>query len=295
MKTRGFALILVLWVLVLLSILASSFSSAVRVETRSGIWATDSTTAEAMAIAAINRAVLALSHDDPNQRWRTDGEPQPFTLAGRRTVIRLRNEAGKIDINFVPREILVNFFANQVPAADPNVLADALIDWRDRDSQRSPNGAEAADYLAAGLNYVPSNSPLSSVDELSLVKGFSGSLVEQIRPWITVHARQPRIDISTAPLQVIQALPGITPDLAQSFIEKRGPALQEDQPIDTSDLRPAHRYIVDFPSSSLVNIELEMDIDGYQHREQAVVRLQSADAEFEILARQPMAPRKTES
>lgn len=294
MKTRGFALILVLWVLVLLSIVASSFSSTVRVETRSGSWASDSTILEALAIAAINRSAMALSSPDPNLRWRTDGRVNDFRLNGRLVQIRLRNEGGKVDINFAPRAILEELFQLLAPDANPNALVDALIDWRDRDSQASPQGAEARDYLAAGFNYVPANAPLSSVDELSLVKGFNNDVIERLRSSITVYSRQPKIDISAAPVQVIAALPGISLIQAEEFVSSRDAAQEAEEVVDMTLLAVARPYIVNFPASSLVEIELEIEQDGYRHREAAVVRLQSADGNVEILARRTLADEQEE-
>jgi len=54
-------------------------------------------------------------------------------------------------------------------------IVDALLDWVDEDDLRRLNGAEADDYLAAGLNYVPSDAPFRTLSEMLLVLGMSES------------------------------------------------------------------------------------------------------------------------
>ena len=54
-------------------------------------------------------------------------------------------------------------------------MVDALLDWVDEDDLRRLNGAEADDYLAAGLNYVPSDAPFRTLSEMLLVLGMSES------------------------------------------------------------------------------------------------------------------------
>lgn len=289
MKGRGFALVLVMWVLVLLSILAASFSSMVRVETRSGTWATESTALEAATLAAINRAVLGASALDNKQRWRADGKKHRFVVDNLRVDIILRNESGKIDLNFAPRQLLMSLISKRGAGADARSLADALIDWRDRNNEPSQFGAENQDYLAAGLKYLPSNGPLTSVDELSQVLGFKDEIVEALRPFVTVYSRNPKVDVSAAPLQVLMALPGIDYKIAQDFIAQRKIALEASEPVDTTLLDSARAYISNHPVSSVINIELQAHLDRHVHREQAVVRLQFAEGLYEILSRTKLA------
>lgn len=297
MKARGFTLILVLWVLVLLSIVAASFSSTIRVETRAGAWAAESVLLEATALAAMHRTILAATAKAHDQRWLADGQPHEFVFQGHRVFIRVRNEGGKVDLNYAPRELLLKLFQQQLGDADHPALVDALIDWRDHDDQVSPRGAEAQDYAAAERSYVPTNGPLGSVSELSQVMGFNNTLVEKLRPLVTVYARRPKIDVGSAPLEVIAALPGITRETAEQFVQQRDAALAEEQPVDTRLLEPALSLIVKHQISGIINIDMLLSADGFQHREQAVVRLQLSTGQFEILSRTPLArpERKTDT
>ena len=59
---------------------------------------------------------------------------------------------------------------------------EAILDWRDADDLKRPNGAEAPDYQAAGSKYVPTNSPFESVGELQRVLGVTPALMARIAP-----------------------------------------------------------------------------------------------------------------
>ena len=289
MKARGFALILVIWVLVLLSLLAAGFSALVRVESEAGSWLSDQTQLQAVASAAVHRAMLGISVHDKELRWQADAKPRTFHWNGQAVQIVIRSESGKLDINYAPRLVLLGLLQQVGGNADSDALIDALIDWRDRDNQTSPHGAEAADYQAAGLRHVPSNGPLTSISELSQVMGFSGELVQTLRPFITVYARRPKIDVNSAPLQVIAALPGIDRATAEQFVLARAAAQSAEQTPDLSLLSAAKRYFDARTGSGVFNIEVSIPFEGYRHREQAVVRLQSGSGDYEILSWETLA------
>lgn len=289
MRQRGFAMILVIWALVLLSLVAAGFSRMVSVETDTASWLSDQVRLQAAANAAVHRAELGVGVRDEQLRWRADGQPRIFDWDGLQTQIVIRSENGKVDLNYAPREMLQRLIQHLGGNVDGSALADALIDWRDRDSNVSDQGAEALDYLSAGRSYVPANGPLTSVAELSQVMGFDAALVDTLRPFVTVYARRPKVEVHTAPAEVIAALPGVDELQARQFIEQRDIALAEDRPLDFTPLTQAQRYFDTRPGGGLFNIEVAVVLDGYRHREQAVVRLQSASGEFEVLSWETLA------
>ena len=144
----GFALILVLWALVLLTTIGVSFGFAVRVETGSGTVLTDQVKAEAIATAGVRRAILGLIAEDPTERWVTDGRWYDIGWQDADLRVTLRAESGKIDLNAASPQLLAGLFENLFPESDRNALTDAVVDWRDRDDRVSENGAEAADSAA---------------------------------------------------------------------------------------------------------------------------------------------------
>ena len=296
MRNRGFALMLVIWVLILLSIIATSFSSLVRVETRSGSWLSEQTKMQATAMAAIHRGILGASVRDKDQRWNPDGLAHELPWHDYQVSITLRSEGGKIDINYAPKSLLLGLFQNVLQNGESASLVDALIDWRDRDSQTSPLGAEATDYLSAGLSYVPSNGPFSSISELSQVLGFDSEMVEALRPHISIFAKRPKIDASSASVEVLAAIPGIERSMADQFISARDNSRLNNLPLDFTLLDTGRRFFDVRNNSSIISIEVDIVNNNKQrHRERAIVRLQSTKSEYELLAWETLANNSEEA
>jgi hypothetical protein len=103
-------------------------------------------------------------------------------------------------------------------------LAAALLDWRDKDDEPRPAGAESAWYRDHGRS-PPRNGPLASLAELRLVRGFEAS--EAFDSLLSVEPA--RIALSRAPVRVLALLPGMTPEAATVISERRkGGGLGED-------------------------------------------------------------------
>jgi general secretion pathway protein K len=180
---------------------------------------------------------------DPEQRWPADGRERVLTYGENLIRVRVQDEAGKIDINAAPDEMLEGLFRTVgVDAASASRLVDAIADWKDPDDLRRLSGAEAADYRAAGLPYVPRNGPFLAVDELRLVLGMTPALFERIGPFVTVYSRSGRINPVTAPAEVIRSLPGIGIDQADLYVAVRS-ALEVPQPNLLPALIGAERYV----------------------------------------------------
>ena len=56
------------------------------------------------------------------------------------------------------------------------MLADRILDFIDADDIPRPHGMEKDGYIKAGLNYIPFDGPLTSLDQLLLVPGVSHQL-----------------------------------------------------------------------------------------------------------------------
>jgi hypothetical protein len=74
-------------------------------------------------------------------------------------------------------------------------IAARVIGWRDADDVAGPEGAEEADYHAAGLHYGPRNAPFQSVEELRQVLGMD-TLRGSVLGRFTVYTHQGDDDIS---------------------------------------------------------------------------------------------------
>lgn len=220
--TRGIAFVVVLWLLALLAILLGAFALLARTEHIQSRSLFDSTQALYAAEAGVNLTVFQLMVPDPQQRWIPDGRVYPFTFDGAEVEISITDESGKIDINAADSQTLEQLFLSLgVDPLESQRLADAVVDWRDPDDLTQVNGAEAPDYEAAGLDYVPSNQPFNTIGELQQVLGMTPELFLAAEPALTVYTGQGRPNPAFAPLEALRALPDMTDPLARELIEMR--------------------------------------------------------------------------
>lgn len=184
-RQRGFALLLVLWSLVLLSFITSRLIAAGRSEAKLAANLRASAAAEMLADAAVHEAAFHLL--DGSAAWPTDGRRQVLTLPGGAVVLRLQDQAGKVNPNQASEALLQALLRGVgADAGAARSIAAAIMDWRTLGSSARPYGAKAAEYRAAGRDYGPPNAPFRSVDELGLVLGMTPVLLAQLAPHLTV-------------------------------------------------------------------------------------------------------------
>jgi general secretion pathway protein K len=219
---QGVALILVLWVIALMSVLLGSFALIARTENLQARHLLDATTARYAAEAGLERAVYELRSADPLTRWVGDGRAYEFAFDNAKVSVALTDESGKIDINSADDTLLQSLFVSAGINPDQAAnLSDAIQDWRDPDDEVHPRGAEAAQYKAAGLPYLPRNAPFQTVSEVQQVFGMNYELYARIESAITIYAGGNNPNPQYAPLEVLMALPGWTEEFARQFIAAR--------------------------------------------------------------------------
>jgi general secretion pathway protein K len=221
-RSEGFALILVLWVLSLLTIMAGSFALSMRRETAivTGI----SNNAKAMATAESGLAIAELMLMNPVQlqRWRADGNIYQIDYPDSIIRVQLLAEAGKIYLNFADQALLKRLLANA--PIDPELqsrLVDAILDWRDADDLVRLEGAEREEYKKAGLSYQPRNQPFQSIEELQLVLGMNEQVFKWLENLVTIYSGLAKVDLTQASKEVLQVLPGIDSGLIDEYCATR--------------------------------------------------------------------------
>lgn len=189
MKTRGAALVLVLWVVALLATTIAAFALTARVEHLQGRVTGDLAGGEQIAHAGIDYAVSRMRATPTQPSWRADGRPYRWQFDGRTVELRIVDETGKVDLNQADLNLLQALLHGLELAPDKAArLAGAIVDWRDPDSLlQVAGGAETADYQAAGLPYGAKNAPFDSVSELQRVLGMEPALYVQLVPLVTVY------------------------------------------------------------------------------------------------------------
>lgn len=107
-------------------------------------------------------------------------------------------------------------------AAMANHFAAAAMDWRDADDNARPNGAERDVYLKDGLLMLPTNGNFREVDDLIHLYGMTEDMMELIRPYLTTHgATQYRVNLNSAPEEVLRGLPGMTDAILNQILALR--------------------------------------------------------------------------
>ena len=229
---QGFALVIVLWVVALLSIVAASLAFSMRTETTLAHDLVTQAQARALAEAGVYRGILELYNPDRLRRWRGDGSPHQVRFAGVPITVSLQDEAGKIDLNSAQRGLLDALLrASGIEDERRDALLDAIEDWRDPDSLRRLNGAEDQEYEAAGRTHGAKDATFNTVEELQQVLGVTPRLFKRLRPALTVHSHSAGIDDRVAPPAVLRALllSGEDRDLEEVIARRRDDAAEPGQ------------------------------------------------------------------
>jgi general secretion pathway protein K len=180
---RGFALLIVLWSLVLLSLLVTHLSATGRSEARIASNYAANAAAEAEADGAVFEAAFRVIDND----WATDGKVQQLQLAHGSVRLTVLSEAGKINPNVATPELLTSLMrVLGVDGDQAASIAAAIADWREPGDQARPNGGKSPEYRAAGLDHGPPNAPFESLDELGRVMGMTPQLLAAMRPHLTL-------------------------------------------------------------------------------------------------------------
>lgn len=268
----GLALIIVLWMVTLLSVIASSFAYSMRSDLQVARNQLSTSQAQALADAGVARVLyeLAKPTTDP-LRWKADGLQRIFELGGAKIAVTVMDESGKIDANSAPDMLLKMVFMSSGLAEEQAVtLLDAILDWRDADNLKRPRGAEDDDYLAAGKKFRPSNGPFETLEEIRHVKGFSPELYQKLSGMLTVYSKQAGFNPAFAPREVLQLIPNLEAAGLEAYLIQRQQNLENNLPPPPFPV--AANYLVQ-TSSQVVGVRSEAWLaDGTIFVREAVVK-----------------------
>jgi general secretion pathway protein K len=290
---RGVALIIVLWIVTLLTLVASSFIYAMRTDI--GIVANTLSRAKAIAVAdaAIQRATYELfKPGNIADRWNADGTSREWSLGDTSVTITMTDESGKLDIN-TANELLMRGFLQTtggLTEEEAATLTDAIGDWRDADSLKRLRGAEEPEYVAAGLKYKPANAPFLAVEELKRVLGMTPQIYARLAPYITIYSRGGGVNWQIAPRQLMRAIPGVTEEQIETYIQQRDLAIANKQPVPLFTAGAAYPAGASGFTTRVV-AEAHTADDGIFVREAVVMRVPNPKRMFAFLlwreAREP--------
>jgi general secretion pathway protein K len=268
---RGIALILVLWLTILLAVIATGFAYSMRTETLAARNAVSLAQARGLADGAIMRVAFELLRPRTlAESWQADSVVHYWDDGDAHVAANAIDESGKIDLNAASDALLKGLFQSagglDVDAAQR--VVDVIDDWKDADDLRRPNGAEAADYQAAGLSYKPANAPFESVAELQRVLGMTPTLYAAVADNLTIFSKAPGVNPAFASRVVLLAIPGATADVVDTYLRQRQDALAQKLPLPAFPVAGAAAA-----PTNLWRIRAEVTMpDGVTYIREAVLR-----------------------
>ncbi|BBB96332.1 general secretion pathway protein GspK [Bradyrhizobium elkanii] len=199
---RGFVIVAVLWILLALSSLAIIFSAYLAASARALAASDLSLQTEALVSAGLELTAYQLTLTD--EKTRPQYGAFQFGLDDASVGVTFTSEAGRLDLNYASKEMLIGLFvvlgARKDAAAE---YADRIAGWRTRPAPGSEN-VEAARYNALG--YSPRQGLFTHVNELALVAGIPEAFVDRVLPFVTVFNGGPDVDPTIAAPEVALAV-----------------------------------------------------------------------------------------
>jgi general secretion pathway protein K len=216
----------------LLLAITGSFLYATRTDARAMRNAADMARVDAVARAAVMRALIdSLKPTTQPGVWRRGAQAQEWSFDGLKATVSLVDESARIDLNTGNDALLSGVLRRAgLEESEAARLLDAILDWRDADGLRRPNGAEAPDYDSAGLAGRPANQLFQSVEELQLVLGMRAETYQRLTHMITVYSRQPGVNPHYASRETLLAIPAVTEGVVDEYLAQRDAAVIENRP-----------------------------------------------------------------
>lgn len=181
-RQAGFALLIVLWALVLLSFIVTQMLSAGRSEAQRAGNLRQAALAEAVADGAVQDALFHLAAGGA-QAWAPRGA-HVLRIGRGVAEVAIDDLSGKVNPNTAGLQLLSALFG-QCGAPGPLgvQLARAVMAWRGA----PPEGGDPdAAYRAAGLPYAPPGMPMQAPDEMGLVAGVTPGLMACLAPHLSL-------------------------------------------------------------------------------------------------------------
>ena len=305
----GIALLMVIWILKIMIVIVMAFSLAVRTNAFSTLAYNEAVKRDFISEAGVQHAIMELLYRFQKvgrstsaevieeDYWSIDGTVHTETLGDTEYYVRITDEGGKIDIN-KGNEILLRGLLSNMELEDEaaDTIVDSILDWRDPDEDLVRlHGAENDYYMSLPRPYKAKNGDFDSLEELLLVKGMTSELLYGIEgkkkgliDSLTVFSKDARVNIETAPEEVLRSIPGMSEESVTSIIEGRKGLDQQEKTPQGAESGP---YITTGKSSNVFTIEVSArngdKPSGYGTK--AVVRIDS-NKKYNILYWKGLAP-----
>jgi general secretion pathway protein K len=226
----GFALVAVLWILVAVGAVGVAFQAAARTErqvaanNRTAVrarWAARAGLAR--QLAAIDQALKGLSGvAGISSTGDTVMPVRRFAVGAVAVEVVALDARSRVNLNLADGEMLMRLFRvaglGRRASAD---LAGAILDRRDPAARGRARGADASRNAALAAAHLGSRSgAFGTREELAEVVGMDWETYQRVAPYVGVVG-DGRINVNSAPLPVLQTLPGIDAVAARAIVGRR--------------------------------------------------------------------------
>jgi len=211
-KCQGVALITVMLIVALAAVLATQMTARLQLQMQrtSNIEFNQQAYWYAMGAEAFAKSILITTFSDEKdvthleQMW-AQGETSYPVDFGQITgeIFDMQAcfnlNALRLDKNVIPAgvkkpaiqtafiELIISLGVEGVSQFEAEYMADALVDWLDKDSAiESAGGAEDNDYSAKQFPYLPANNYLASITELRLIEHFTVPVINKLKEYACV-------------------------------------------------------------------------------------------------------------
>ncbi|WP_136796469.1 type II secretion system minor pseudopilin GspK [Desulfosediminicola ganghwensis] len=302
LNDRGMALLITIMVISLLIGVTVQFNKTVRQDYFASRTQLDGEYLKGVARSGLSIGMALLeadglenNFDSELDSWASlDDETLSTLFSGGTLALNITDHSGRLQINslvarpegggeesseetreILKRLLLSGTFSN-IEEQQVVELIDALVDWLDTDERESDFGAEDSYYQSLSPPYEAANGPISSIEELLLVKGvdrellFGNDISPGLADFITVYGDDGKININTAPRQLLQALhPQMSEELALTLEDYRSQELNRDNLENADWYRqvPAWPGDIELPDGllSTKSVWFELESQGVFH------------------------------
>jgi general secretion pathway protein K len=221
-RNGGFALIIVLWTLVLIGFIVAHLTASGRTEIRIAGNLVANSASQAAADGAVFEAIFNLSDPQPERRWPADGTPRQVVVGSSRVILRVEDEASWINPS-TASPVLLEALLRVIGSDSDNArrIATAISEWVGSATVPRPQEALVADYRAAGLDYGPPSAPFETLGELGRVLGMTPAVMMAIRPHLTLFGPPEPNPATTDP--VVAAALALSSPTGQQAVQPNQP------------------------------------------------------------------------
>ncbi|MEN8142217.1 MAG: hypothetical protein ABFQ82_01305 [Thermodesulfobacteriota bacterium] len=228
-KKDGFALVVVILVMLLASFLASHLIMKVRAELKITAKYRQRAIGRLLAEGGISLALFRLK-DKPDLDFDElldgsvflQGYPYETVLPNGKIKYYAVAESGKINLNSTSFGLIEKFLEyHGLEVEEVRVVVDSLRDWRDNDNLYRLDGAEQEYYQELERPYIPRNGKIEDPAEFFLIRG-TESLKGLFDPYevFTVNSKGNQINISSLTPELLDFLTGGQKTLQEEYYEQ---------------------------------------------------------------------------